>query len=310
MLVNLKVQLPAPLGLPAIRVLTHLKGAQFFHAERNLRHPLSAYKVSFQDVEQTLALLVTELETFYALEPDVAYDDKELCKRIRVLTETLLKALHEHIDTCKGIVKSMLAPQEKGESKAETKLLRDFRSSIKLFESRIGNQANAMKHRTARVRMLHVCKGPVSVPGYFIEANVDNGTVGPDPSIHHTGRTAFSYNRELRLYVVGLYHLSDALFYLVRAQHGLIEQPTMPDIESSEWRQLVRRVATLPLHLFPDEYDMPFPQVELSDEHCTLTYLESTRIPKPSILRARIRLQHEYDAITPGFTLPYLYLSQ
>lgn len=305
MRINLTVASPAPIGLPAISVLTHLKDVHFFHAERGLRHPLSAYRVSFNRVIEAMTPLLDGLEQFNALPADTAYDDDRLSKQIRLATENTLKALQEHIDACKGVIRSLF-PEDPKEAKAEGRLLRSFREAIKFSEVRFGSQANAIKHRTARVRLLHISYiGGMSTLGYFIEGNVELGRVGPDPDIHKGGKTAFSFNREMRICVMGLYQISEALFLFVRGRHGLIDTP-LPEADDHEWRSLLSRVSRLPIWLFPDEYRMSFPHVKLDTNTCILRYQEGDNIAEPSTHNARIRYFHEMDATTPSFTLPYL----
>lgn len=122
---------------------------------------------------------------------------------------------------------------------------------------------NAIKHGQRNLRVLYFHAPHIFVPGFFAEGFIETGVAGPDPAIHHKGKVALSLNRELPLYVCGMFAASAALSQELLHATGVkpTKYFTPPDSTLEIILSVLKHASLLPLMYFPDEQLKPVPLV-------------------------------------------------
>ena len=121
----------------------------------------------------------------------------QLDTEIRDATDSLLDALMEHFDDCENVLDCYLGKESQ---KLKKKIVK-----WKIYRDHVGKIVNQIKHQQRRVRTILFYGPDWAVPGYFIEGPLPGKIIGPDPSIHPGGDTAFSFRRNLLFHLWGLY---------------------------------------------------------------------------------------------------------
>ena len=246
---------------PVQLALANVDSARLFCGAHRLRHPPAIYNLSFSKVMSRLADVLNELDAASAFQ---AYrDPKQYMWDKRLLSELdhLLDALMEHFDDCQSI---LLCFVESSDDKTFLKALRTFKEATRPYRSHIGQIVDALKHEQRHLASIFFHTPNSFDPGYFVEGPDDGGGIGPDPNIHADGQTAFSFARDLRLHVCGLYFVGLALMpaLAVFGKLSLTNKANTDDPKINDQKlETLRRVSLLPLRFFPDELAKPIPMV-------------------------------------------------
>lgn len=213
---NLSVSIPiacANLPLPAAVYLADFKSTEFKNAALGLRHPVGMYNVSIDAAVSALNEAI-DAALEYRSAVQESEHERECAKKLERSIDHLLDATTEHFDDMKSIVRVMF--DERGE-KAWKRALAEFDALLRQARDFPARQANEIKHKQARIRLIRADAPGVAVVGYFIDGVDANGAVGPSPYVH-TGNTAFSLGRVFRTLACGIYFLSRALLTVLEGK--------------------------------------------------------------------------------------------
>jgi hypothetical protein len=205
----------------------------------------------------------------------------------------------EHYDDTKTILNTV------GIGKAAFK---GFQSDVRRHRDHIGKVVNKIKHEQGRLRFVQAEKGGDKVSGYYVEAPFAGGTgLGPSELIHPPdGRTAFSYNRDIRYHVAELVGTSEALARAIATAtpSGGAGAPTA--IAALTRLPVLERVARLEPTIFPDEGAMPWPSViDVGADGFEIERASATEAPSPLVGPFQVHASMRGDGVTRTFRLPY-----
>lgn len=289
---NLPVQLPAAAILEATR-----ESVQGLPNE-GIRHPLGTYNLSVGTAIAAAAQVLHKLEKVLPLAGESAAERVLNADGLRHATRQFLLANGEHIDACEKILKCYFATEKNGKY---AKAKRDLRSNLSWYGRHVMTQANHLKHRHSQVRSLCLYTDQIAVPGYFIEGSISCETVGPDPIVHGAN-TAFSYSRQLRIFLCGLFYVSRTLCTILSngKVHNSSAKSGTPGLED-----LIERIALFPDIMFPDEYGQPYPEIRCS-QHKLLIRYNKVRPRKVPYGLVQFKAGLGGDGVTRSFQVPYL----
>jgi hypothetical protein len=300
MRLQLKIDPSTAFQLPAAAFLVATKDDAQGLPNEGLRHPLGIYNVSAANAISATLNVIAELDIVFQMEGKTASEYVVKEDRLRQLTKTLLLANGDHIDACEKVLKCY-AQNDNG--KVFRKIKDNFRSSLSPYEKHVMVQANHLKHRHSQIRSICLYTDSLVVPGYFVESSINSETVGPDPLIHGSSNTAFSYSRQLRLSVCGLLFVSRSLTALLselspKAPRGALAHDV-------NLMAMIERVAQLPEAMLPDEYAQEYPLVRKGAERIYVNY-GGARKPKMLYNVIQVSTGFSGDGVTRSFQLPYL----
>lgn len=298
----MRIELRFPVGekalLPVVSYLEATKESVSSVPERGLRHPLSAYNVSAGSAIFALSDVVSQIEKLSPLVTEAAADAVTSCAGLKAATTRFLQAYDEHLDACQNVLCAYI--DESGK-KNRSKALREFKETLGSYGKHISVQANHIKHRQCTVRLMSLYAPPIVVPAYYVEGVVDTDAIGPDPVIHGNSNTAFSYAREIRLAVCGLFYISRCVLSTLERYVGHVTWNSVS--ETDGLMSLVERVSYLPIHMLPDEYSKPRAYVAREGHNFHISYGQvKQRIPYGTV---RFKVAFQGDGVTRSFKMPY-----
>ena len=298
--------------LPATAVLSGLSEQLVSsHRDLMLRHPLGVYNTSIaviaKRVDRVLSLLrvvVPEADSGDAGSPEEHVDE------LLESQEALLHGLMQHMDDCINILRGFTV-ERRTFDKNHVKV---YRRAVQEYRDHIGKVVGRIKHGQGRLCLLTVELEPISFAGYFVAVGLADGSVGPDPNIHKDGKTAFSFNRDLRYH---LCHILLASGHLATAVEGLTagggSSGATPAGEPGT-TDSVLSVSDLAETYFPDEYKKPRPVLRLETPQDRprrlIVEFVSPKTWRPFAgPRFKITLRVSGDGITRSLKAPYLFRS-
>jgi hypothetical protein len=167
-------------------------------------------------------------------------------------TDHLLDAIFEHIDDCGRNILQCLS--ESRDDPTLRKARSVFNKGASAYKDHVAEIANALKHGHRTLGHIFFWALNDFDPGYFVEGPAEDGSIGPDPKIHREGRDAFSFSRDLRFHVCGLYFVGAALGPAL-ALFGKLSKAAGPSAakDPDTTFETLRQVSLLPLRFFPNE---------------------------------------------------------
>jgi len=305
----------------ATRYLGEIPDQFLFHRQHALRHPLATYNISLQQVANELRRVLDYHDAMRRCwkEQGPSRTEPQPYTELLSAQKDLIYSLREHIDDCHLILQSLVNPAgvSVSEPGADVFLravkfptLTTFFQPLKPFmDDYLLPMANRLKHKQGRLRGCMFFNDSEIRLGYFLEELDNKEVAGPSETLH-PGNTAFSFARELRLSLFHVYFASERLVKAItgalRSMHQCsLAQPGALTYSNLSWRQIVRRISELPLAVFPQEVQLPFPDVKLTKEELVLEYLaQNRRLDFPETMR--ILMSTQGDGVTTSFRLPYL----
>ncbi|MFI4939771.1 MAG: hypothetical protein ACHP7O_05450, partial [Burkholderiales bacterium] len=261
------------LTLPkAVYVLQDLHGVQTYEDFYAVRHPSAAYNISLDLIARRVIAVVdrlseTQQQLQFAVDQKTISDDPLL-----EAMDHLLDALMEHIDVCGAIIRSFFSPDD---NKRFDKILRDFKTSIKLYGKHIGCIDNYIKHNQGKLCSVRFQWSTGICIGYFVEGPVKGGGLGPVEIIHPGENTAFSFNRDIRYHVCSVFAIGSRLAHALHTvDKRLVATPVAKEagIRDTNWSKVIDMVAALPTVFFPDEDVKDVPNVHKSENKVLIEY--------------------------------------
>ncbi|WP_293999522.1 hypothetical protein [Sphaerotilus sp.] len=293
--------------------LINIPDGAFHHIEHNFRHPRSIYLSSLNNI---LTSYEKTLDALQSLRLDYIYAQNS-SKNNQLIHEykTLLHSANEHFDACFQIIKSTL-PSSAAKSQQNEAFLdqakpdgwKEFKNSIEEYRSkRIGKIVNMLKHRQAEINFFYFHAPGDFRPGYYIVDIHDHKTIGPAPSVHAGGNTAFSCYRDLLLHFWWLHRIGDLLSkYLSKFIPSTQPATFTPLLETSErWGKVIKNLSNLTPAPFPDEIRLPIPRLNCHQDMKKFTMQFPGRMifhfPNKVIASSQIRVEADH----PTNKLPY-----
>lgn len=259
----------------ALDVIRRVPDEAWTHGDHGVLHPRVAYTrafskvaVAWQAVMPALAQLCAELR-FDGLTPDVG--------AVETKYGNLLHALYEHIDACYAVMRCVAPAPAKPAQWHQMAVRAQKVPGAKAFEDQViayknlslGPTVNLLKHGESRLRVLAFRSRFAFTLGYFIDGPQRGGIIGPAPTVHHDGNSAFSFNRDILIHWWWLYRMSELLADVVERNIGSKMLPVsdgtgsgvVPSEATDEWVKLCHAIAAIPPDFMPDESETPYPLV-------------------------------------------------
>lgn len=266
------------------------------------RPPLGVYNVSIGQVTHRLERLLDVLDARLAgVGPTSANPEDgrvweaDLIER----TDAFLDSVMEHHDDAKTILNTI------GVSKAT---FNRFQADVRPHRDDVGKVVNKIKHEQGRLRFVQAEKGDDVVMGYYVEAPFDGGTsLGPSELVHPPdGRTAFSYNRDVRFHVAEVVGISEALARAVATITATTGAASSAPLPAPTRLPVLERVAQLERTVFPDEGAKPWPSViDVGPDGFEIERSSTSEAPTPLLGPFQVYASMRGDGVTRTFRIPY-----
>jgi hypothetical protein len=312
-----------------------------YHTAHIQRHPFSIYSISIEKVMQAFSAILDEIDRINtALFDTTGNLLGHHLNNLPDLQEKLLYALQSHIDDCYRILKvihplSAEVCQERVErwlKDAEHPAYKQFHNSINTYVKSFEPIVNKIKHCGGQLRpMMMYPRGRgivtqtvetniqtfpknVRIVGYFLEGMQPFGCIGPDHKIHPGGKTAISFNRDLRHHFANLYcigrHLRDAIAQTVRHIHNakLPRPVSVKDVASKyNLESIAERVSNLSPLFFQDEFSKPTPNIKFYRSDGNIELMIQTSGAQYMTWNGEVMIHYEIqlDGVCPDYQIPY-----
>lgn len=294
---------PAP---RAARVLSDLRGAQSYHANYSTRHPFGAYNVSLSSVARRGLQLAEVLKNVDRTTMFLRTSNSKWESAVLEATDHFLDSLLEHLDDCKGVLRSFFPDTDSRDFK---RVLAGFKAAVEPYRNHIGNIDNHLKHNQGRLRAISFQWPGNACLGYFVEGVVAPDTVGPSPQVHPDSNSAFSFNRNIPFHISGVFFVGAALatqLHVVDRRLTLLPASKLDSAAPDDWTRLIEEVANLPDMYFPGEAKSGIPRIRWSARAGgSIEYPSSRRrMPEPPN-PSRVTVSYHGDGATNSFKIPY-----
>jgi hypothetical protein len=262
-----------------------------------LRHPWGIYSLSATHVAEALESVIDSLDGSLAAAAPL---DGAFPNALTRATDHLVGAITEHYDDCRSIVRIVF---EEDGSKLQDRATRDFTEATRAGRSFFAQQANAIKHRQGRIRLIKFHTPTIIVPGYYIEGVNDQGALGPSPFVHGGRRPGcYSFTRTIRMAVATVLLGSTALSSGLKRK--LSESRGRPEGFGPLAGLLPRIVAAAP-RVFPDEGASQLIDIDLGACRAKLNAPSNRKWWAYPPAGAEVAVSIPGDGVTRSFTLPY-----
>lgn len=294
-----------------VLALAALPDDQAYFFARKQRHPYSLLTTSIAPLVDAM-LSCSELLEDLAIECSVG---ERVVERYEDLLKKYLAVLYaaDAFDDSLNLVVSHFFPSDEVAKKSSA--VRAFRSATKAYRGKLGRTINAIKHRNCHLRALVFFgnyKGRFSIaPGVYVEGVQGPGVIGPDEDVHADGNSGFSLIRELRYYLVHMFHSCHLAEIALRSERLLIAKNGSEGrvVEGNKKIELLARcLSNSLLCMFPDEVFRKSPELQFfnndSGRGLRLSFIEKGR--PPAILEGRVVGVFRGDAVSRSYKIPYM----
>lgn len=297
---SVEMAIPKPVGYlqNADRTLLH-------HEVYDARHPLAAYNLSITAVCTRLVSLMETLGELTESEPFREIKNLNWDLPLVDAIDHVLDSMMEHMDVCNGIIRSLYLPSEETAYKVA---IRDFKRLVEPYRRDIGLIVNHLKHAQGQIRIVAFVWPEGSSLGYFIEAPMPGGGVGPHPELHPNRDTAFSLSRDIRFHICNLFGIGVRLATILRdwipgPPANSAVQPASEPV--TKLQQALTLCSQLPDVFYPDEVMLPMPFVAIKGGNLLVEF--PARFTRPHRLPATARLSVFFggDGVTQTYGIPY-----
>lgn len=287
-----------PQGKSLLRLLKNTPESRTLHLEPGQRRPAASYAISLSQTLRRMEDVIEQLSAYvFSMQLDAGHAaDQELAET----TATLIRHVDRHIHDCSEVVVSYF-----GRDSAEH---RNFLKGIQSFAEVRSLQAARLREHGERIRLMSFKASTVVVSGFFIEGPDPQQALGPSPLVHQGGNTAFSYNLYLRRIFLEIIVLNTRLYDLLKRTAGLKENGDSGPTENMELVHLAKRLATLGLHVFPDELKQPMPNIFVTHDggiDAAIITVPSLKKPQLPPLPCTISLSCDADEAGASYRVPY-----
>lgn len=285
-----------PLGKSLLRLLRSTPEGRLQLAEGQ-RPPATTYALS---LTRTLRRLDAVLDGIRAYTLSAQLDvhngaDQDLA----TASAELLRQLARHGEDCRLIVDAYFG--------AGSDVSRRFFAGTRAITEPRELHAARLAACGERVRLLAFMAPAVFIPGFFVEGEDASGHPGPDLPVHGERATAFSYAMFLRRAFVDVLSLNSRVYEAV-AGAGIRENKDIAASENIDLIRLAKRLAELPVHVFPDEAQTSLPAIgvkrDAQGEAATVA-TSSLKKPLPPPARCTISVSTDAGKQVEGYRVPY-----
>lgn len=266
----------------AVNYLENLPPAFLFNRQHQLRHPLSIYCLSLDNIADAYNKVAEQYvqRTADARGQNPAPDFTPLLAG----QKNFLLSLQEHIDHCYLVLKTLVDPAtvRYPESFSDQFVIKNNLPGAKSFFDAIATYkrtlqiANKLKHQQCQLRPVMMFPNNAVHLGYYLEEPDTNGNLGPSPEIH-PDQGAFSFARDLSLHLFKVYVLSEKLVKAVNSAvqslHGFTLPSTKPPLNQvpvEKWNKLLSSISAIPDAIFPKEAPRGIARFLLDDQRQVL----------------------------------------
>lgn len=295
----------------ATHLLEAIDPAYIFETGTVQRHPAAIYKMSASKIGQALDRLIHVLDEIPQIHIQ-ANSQFESNWRDDFLSglKIFLYSMMEHFDDCRNILNCFTSPEEG--SKKRKKRFKNFESCVASYRDHIGKVVNFLKHNQCHLRAFTIANSQEFNLGYYVEGVHPDGAIGPEPTIHKFGDTAFSIARDLPMHILFLYRISEALASSIMSITGISEYyySDKDDKENELWKSRIEYISKLPKRYYKDEISRPSPIIEFQENGAStavrMSYVPSSK--KRAIVAVgtgRSQMITSGDGHSTKFVLPY-----
>ena len=243
------------------------------HQEHGKRHPKSAYGTSLRLLSEQWIKFFGELKR---LRTEYLWQTKDDHYSI-VVNEyrELLHRIHEHLDACNSVIRSLCNPHDAKASVFDVQFLnqakppgwKNFQAVTKKYnDDHIGLLVNTLKHSQGELCGVYFTSETEFRPGYFLKDILPNGLLGPSARLHNGGNTAFSFARDMLIHLWYFYRIGEELANtvatIVRVKHSHELAMTPTSSTNSRWNDVLELCAEVRPEFFPDELKKPYPVIQ------------------------------------------------
>lgn len=299
----------------AVEVLSSTFHIPLYNSDYNKRPPLGIYNFSVGSIWNNFIDVLDELEDvldkglFRELsQPDC---DQNLLEKL----ERLLASINGHFDDCVTILRCFFAPTISRKKFEGNSIVDSYTKSVQDYRSHVADIMNHIKHHQGKLRAIFMFTDEYCIPGYFVEGVDETGAIVPFTKLHpwYQGmRTAYSFSRNLKYHLYGVYFISKCLAEAVnmivgasRTQLSLDHSPPELPIKIAE------RISKLPNRFFADELHAEVPSVRIYELEngnikLKLAYPDNNAIVISTSGKATVRRTFVSDGVSLSYGLPYL----
>jgi hypothetical protein len=245
--------------------LASIKEFEYFYREYHLRHPGGIFNLGIYYVVRDMLELIEELN-----EHQNNYDDDRkilLAKKFRDLINDFFKFRDSLDEVVLACCKKDAPPSEnefiyrwldKSGYRAGKDIFKQTEQDIAYFRKIY----NKLKHTSNSIKTVNFHGSPSAIMGFYLEGVADDGSLGPDETIHpkYNGmHSASSYNYTLKNLYYLLYKISDSFKYIIikhfKDVYG-VELKPRADYKSNDKleMELFEKMRNLPNAYFPNEF--------------------------------------------------------
>lgn len=300
--VQLKFELRPDAGFdpPVMHLLREVPDSASTHENRELLHPADVFSAIFERVVESGATLAAT--TVAALDARGTDGEDAADAALRETLSSFLHATGNYLDGCKSIIRCLRV-----DDKAYKRTLAEFHQAIRQYHGHVMTVVNHLKHRHRVIRTLYGVWPGGKMAGYLIEGPMGDGVVGQDPLIHSHPNTAFSLHRHLRYHACHIYLAASALKQALGLPDApRPETPAEQRATSRKAKAFLDAVDRVPVHLFPDEPELPFPAVRIGKDG-TVHLVYPASLPAGSKRVPAMNLSYTFSTGKGSrYNIPYL----
>jgi hypothetical protein len=303
----------------AADTLISCSGYPIYNGSYDKRPPIGIYNLSLGEIWEAFEKVLNEIDSIQVNAPfrDESTYGSPFADALLDGQEKLLSAINRYFDDCITILRCFYPPSigldYRKSFKKQTHVV-SFDNSIQWYRSHVAQISNHIKHHQGRLRAIFAFNDNFVIPGYFAEGVDALGVIGPYPEIHQRFRgysTAFSFYRDLRFHLIGVYSVSNHLAFSIRQITGVSNALVVRTNQSdTKVLRILERISELPLRFFEDEVYKDIPTVKLVEtigegRKLMLTYPDSNGILVAPNGKMKILPIYVGDGVSKTFSLPY-----
>ena len=301
----------------AINYLGELPPGTVFHQAHQLRHPLSIYRLSLDNIADSLGRVAEQY--FQITKEAQAKNTNPEFNLMLECQKNFLRSLQEHLDDCYLVLKALVNPAtvKHKEIFADRFVLKNKLPGAKSFFDAITPYkgslqiANKLKHQQGRLRGVTIFPSNVPHLGYYLEEPHTNGTLGASRDVH-PDQGAFSFARDLSWHLFNVYLISEklvkAVTTAVKSLHQTTLSPSKPSLNEpldAKWRNLISSISSMPAAIFPKEVAKGIATFELTGQSEVLTIKFPVHVKVKFATSLRTSLTTVVDAYNPTYQVVF-----
>lgn len=287
-------------------LLKNIPDEMLFNDEHDLRKPISIYNIAFDNI--------------LYLANNVIDDLLEGKKDVKNNYKLFLESVNSFVDDGYNIIKCFY-PKKSTNSKSifadkwlesiDIDGIKQYKASINLDISTTRYIVNKIKHEHGRLAQIFMKTSIGCCAGYFLE-KYHEGTLQPDEFIHSKFKkqhTALSYAQDLIRNIGTVYYVAEKISLYLKK--NILKDNVCNTFASYEKddniRQIVEKIWTIPLILFPDEYEKTLTIIVVNNDELVIR----RPIPYTYLVKYKRYSQYKCEMLTSGdgtsrsYAVPY-----